>query len=295
MAKNPVMTRENSDDIARFLEGTASFADVVFGFTGDSDESEENLRHYANGDGDGDGDEDQSPCNVEENKAFWENQEQLLQATICRTSSLESKVRKATKEAMKEISLVGLQCVCRRPVTGGCRVCLQREISIRLRNVGYDCAICKSKWRSSPEIPSGAHTYLEVVDKVSSKKGEVMRVVVELNFRAEFEMARASEEYNQLISRLPDLFVGKTERLKNLIKILCSASKKCMKDKKMHLGPWRKHKYMQAKWLGTYERITPAPLPVQQFSESRQKKPRAYSMLTFDLLDNLHCTAVEVL
>ncbi|KAK0590475.1 hypothetical protein LWI29_027643 [Acer saccharum] len=286
MAKNPV-SRENSDDIARFLEGTASFADVVFGFTDDSDESEENLRNYEDG--------DENSCNVEENKAFWENQEQLLQATVCRTSSSESKVRQATKEALKEINLVGAKCVCRRPVAGGCRDCLRREISIRLQNVGYDCAICKSKWRSSSEIPSGAHTYLEVLDKVSSKKGEVIRILIELNFRAEFEMARASEEYNKLISRLPDLFVGKTERLKTLIKILCLASKKCMKEKKMHLGPWRKHKYMQAKWFGTYERITPVPLPVKQFSETRQAKPRAYSMLTFDLLENLHCSAVEVL
>ncbi|KAI9177129.1 hypothetical protein LWI28_011446 [Acer negundo] len=290
MAKNPV-SRENSDDIARFLEGTASFADVVFGFTGDTDESEENLRNYEDGDEDG----DENSCNVEENKAFWENQEQLLQATVCRTSSFESKVRQATKEALKEINLVGAKCVCRRPVAGGCRDCLRREISIRLQNVGYDCAICKSKWRSSSEIPSGAHTYLEVLDKVSSKRGEVIRVVIELNFRAEFEMARASEEYNKLISRLPDLFVGKTERLTTLIKILCSASKKCMKEKKMHLGPWRKPKYMQAKWFGTYERITPVPLPVKQFSETRQAKPRAFSMLTFDLLENLHCSAVEVL
>lgn len=141
---------------------------------------------------------------------------------------------------------------------------------------------------------AGEHTYLEVVDRLSSKKGEV-RVVIELNFRAEFEMARASEEYNQLINRLPEVFVGKAERLKALIKILCSAAKKCMKDKKMHLAPWRKHKYMQSKWMGTCERTNPAPLP-GGFSD-RLAKPRA-SMLTYDLLETmpvLHRTAVKVL
>jgi len=110
------------------------------------------------------------------------------------------------------------------------------------------------------QIYAGEHTFLEVVGKLSSKKGEV-RVVIELNFRAEFEMAKANQEYNQLISRLPEVFVGKAERLKALIKILCSAAKKCMKEKKMHLGPWRKHKYMQSKWIATCERTTPAPLP----------------------------------
>lgn len=137
---------------------------------------------------------------------------------------------------------------------------------------------------------------MEVVEKPSSKKGEV-RVVIELNFRGEFEMARASEEYNGLISRLPEVFVGKAERLGVLIKILCSAAKKCMKDNKVHMGPWRKQKYMQAKWFGTCERMPLAsPLPPVGISV-RPPKPRA-SMLTFDLLENvhsLHCsTAVQV-
>lgn len=136
---------------------------------------------------------------------------------------------------------------------------------------------------------------MEVTDKSSEKRGEV-KVVIELNFRAEFEMARANENYNRLISRLPEVFVGKVERLRVLIKILCSAAKKCMKEQKMHLAPWRKHKYVQAKWLiGTCERLATAPAPVTG-DYVRPPKPKA-SMLTCDLLGNfpgLHCTAVEV-
>ncbi|XP_044465668.1 uncharacterized protein LOC123195869 [Mangifera indica] len=284
MAKSPV-SRQMSDEVARFLEGTASFADIVFGA---SEESNDSLENFCEN-------EEESKETVEENKAFWETQDQLLQATVCKTSSIESKVRQATKEALREINSVSLVCVCRKPVAGGCRNCLQRELSLRLQNVGYNCAICQSKWKSSQEIPPGQHSYLEVVEKLSSKKGE-MRVVIELNFRGEFEMARASEEYKRLISRLPEVFVGKTERLKALIKILCAAAKKCMKEKKMHMAPWRKQKYMQAKWLGTYERTVPATLPVGY--SDRLPKPKA-SMLTFDLVDSLpalRCsTAVEVL
>ena len=121
-------------------------------------------------------------------------------------------------------------------------------------------------------------------------------MVIELNFRAEFEMAKANQEYKQLINRLPEVYVGKTERLKALIKILCSAAKECMKEKKMHLGPWRKLKYMQSKWAGTCERTTPAPYFPGGFSD-RPPKSRA-SMLTCDLSETLpvwHCTAVQVL
>ena len=47
---------------------------------------------------------------------------------------------------------------------------------------------------------------MDVID--STKKGKV-RVIVELNFRGEFEMARGSEDYNRLVRRLPEVFVAK--------------------------------------------------------------------------------------
>ncbi|KAJ7948327.1 Protein of unknown function (DUF506) [Quillaja saponaria] len=273
-----------------------SFADTVFGFLEDIETSSSENSSSSSNDYQDDFGEDENR-NFQDNKVFWEQQDQLLKETLFRTTSIETKIRHATNEALKELNLSGKQCICQRPVAGnvdnGCRDCLQREICNQLLNLGYNCAICKSKWKTSKNIPSGEHTYLEVMDTTSSKKGEI-RIVIEFNFRAEFEMARANEEYNQLISRLPEVFVGKAERMKNLIKILCSAAKKCMKEKKMHLGPWRKQKYMQAKWLGTCERSTPASLPGRY--TDRQLRPRT-SMLTFDLLENLsglHRTVVEV-
>ncbi|GAV80598.1 DUF506 domain-containing protein [Cephalotus follicularis] len=293
MAKNSVsLSHQNSNEILKFVDGRASFAYVVFGLLEESPEvafdscdiDQTSL--------------DNNSCNAQVNKAFWETQVQLLQATIYRTSPLESKIRQSTKKALKEITLVGVQCVCQRPVTGICRNCLQREISIRLQNDGYNCAICKSKWKSSPEIPAGEHTYLEVVDKSSSEKGKLTRVIIELNFRSEFEMVRPSEEYNGLISHLPEVFVGKAERLRALIKILCASAKKCMKEKNMHLGPWRRQEYMQAKWFGTCYTTTPTPTPEPLLVgySGRPPKPRA-SMLTFDLVDKLPgllCPVVEV-
>lgn len=143
-------------------------------------------------------------------------------------------------------------------------------------------------------MTTGEHTFLDVIDDSSSKRGE-MRVIIELNFRAEFEMARACEEYNRLLRRLPEVFVGKVERLEGVIKVICSAAKRCRKEKGMHMGPWRKHKYMQAKWHGTCERPAPSPLPAA-LSDHRVTKQRA-SMLSYDLVDmipRIQCTAVEV-
>ncbi|KAK4361123.1 hypothetical protein RND71_020075 [Anisodus tanguticus] len=236
--------------------------------------------------------------NVESNQ-FWETQHQLLQAVLCRTTPLESQIRSITKETVKEIKQSENSCSCRKMINDGCRNCLMKEVCSRLQNAGFNSAICKSKWRSSPDIPSGEHTFIDVVDNSSLKKGE-MRVIIELNFRGEFEIAKASEEYNRLVKCLPEVFVGKIERLLSLIKIMCNAAKKCMKEKKLHMAPWRKQRYMQAKWLKTVERtVANNKLLVSntaEYTSPLPQRPRA-SMLTMDLLEflpNLHCTAVEV-
>ncbi|KAK3433094.1 hypothetical protein EUGRSUZ_D00617 [Eucalyptus grandis] len=238
--------------------------------------------------------------NAEESRKFWESQHQLLQGMLCRSTSTETRIRNATKAALKEVQAAAIPCGC-RPSTAAadCRSCLMREVCVRLQSAGFDAAVCRSKWRSSSYMPAGEHTFLDVVDdSASPKKGEV-RVIVELNFRAEFVIARACGDYDLLVQRLPEVFVGKVERLQGVIKILCAAAKKCMKERKMHMGPWRKHRYMQAKWLGTCERTAPlaqaGPPAIGLLSDGR-RKPRA-SMLTLDLHEKLpdaHRTAVEV-
>ncbi|XVE88058.1 hypothetical protein DITRI_Ditri19aG0038100 [Diplodiscus trichospermus] len=286
----------------------SSLSDMEFGFLEDGDqgipESCKNDEFRSNnemvdggnlGDDEEEEEKENNGSGVENDKSFWESQHQVLQATLCRSSSLESRIRNATKETLKDIQRAGTVCACARSIAESCRNCLMREISSRLQNAGFNSAICRSKWRSSPDIPSGEHSFLDVIE--NSRKGDAVRVIIELNFRAEFEMARASDEYNRLVQRLPEVFVGKVERLNNVIKILCLAAKKCMKEKKMHMGPWRKHRYMQAKWLKSCERNTSTQSFLMGSYSGRLPKPRA-SMLTVDLLENLsnvRRTAVEVL
>ncbi|CAN4084072.1 unnamed protein product [Withania somnifera] len=279
-----------------------NISDTVFSFLdeeghqGSSVESVSDDVHYV----EDENVEKENNDNVEDNQ-FWETKLQLLQSVLCRTTTLESQIRSITKQTVKEASEKG-SCNCSWKMVNNntnisCPNCLMKEVCTRLQMAGFNSAICKSKWRSSPDIPSGEHTFIDVIDNSSPKKGEV-RVIIELNFRGEFELAKASEEYNRLIKCLPEVFVGKIERLLSLIKILCNAAKKCMKDKKIHMAPWRKQKYMQAKWLKTSERmISKSPLSADEYYSSRLPRPKA-SMLTVDLLENfpnLHCTAVEVM
>ncbi|KAL9145236.1 hypothetical protein ABFS82_13G028100 [Erythranthe guttata] len=190
----------------------------------------------------------------ERKAAFWDSHDKLLQEHLFRTTLFESKIRRATKDVVRKLNSDGggVRCSCRRRMAAvGCRSCIMKEVSVQLRVSGFDCVVCHSNWKSSKKIPAGQHTYLEVTERKpgSSQKRE-KKVIIELNFRDEFEMARASDEYKKLVAKLPEVFVAKSERLTDLVNILCTCSKKCMKEKKMYLAPWRKHEYMQAKWQG---------------------------------------------
>ena len=90
----------------------------------------------------------------------------------------------------------------------------------------------------------------------SGKKSE--RLIVDIDFRAQFEIARASAQYTQLLGVLPRIFVGKVERLKQILKIMCDAAKRSLKEQGLHMPPWRKLKYLQAKWFSAYRRTTNA-------------------------------------
>ncbi|KAL2344051.1 hypothetical protein Fmac_005336 [Flemingia macrophylla] len=303
----PGFRRDSGCGSAEQTQTSSRLGDVEFEFLDDGEmmfaNSSSNDEFQSN-DMDLDLDEDDD-CervgsgSVEEHKSFWDNQHQLLQTNLYRTGSLESRIRNAMKEAVREIQQnpeMSCSCSCSGQITARstCRNCLLIHVSRRLQNAGYNSAICKTKWKNSPNIPSGEHAFVDVID--STNKKQDVRVIIEVNFRSEFEMAKASEEYNGLVRKLPEVYVGKVERLSNIIKVLCMAAKRCMKENKMHMGPWRKHKYMEAKWLGPCQRDTSTNfLSMDQV----MPKPKAKaSLLTVDLLQkipNMHRTAVEVL
>ncbi|XP_021764326.1 uncharacterized protein LOC110728958 [Chenopodium quinoa] len=127
-----------------------------------------------------------------------------------------------------------------------------RKIVIEgLMALGYDAAICKSKWEKSPSFPAGEYEYVDVI-----VGGE--RLIIDIDFRSEFEVARSTKTYKSILQTLPHIFVGKSDRLSKIICILSEAAKQSLKKKGMHIPPWRKADYVQAKWLSPPTRIAPA-------------------------------------
>ncbi|KAJ9188065.1 hypothetical protein P3X46_003460 [Hevea brasiliensis] len=137
---------------------------------------------------------------------------------------------------------------CRRIVTDG------------LLAIGYDASICKSRWEKSPTHPAGEYEYIDVI-----VSGE--RLLIDIDFRSEFEIARSTKAYKSLLQSLPHIFVGKADRLQKIVSVVSNAARQSLKKKGMHIPPWRKAEYVKAKWLSPYTRAIPTV-------SSHQPEPR---------------------
>ncbi|CAH9095481.1 unnamed protein product [Cuscuta epithymum] len=146
---------------------------------------------------------------------------------------------------------------------------LRKIVTDDLLFLGYNASIFKSKWERSSSIPAGEYECVDVIL-------EGARVFIDVDFRSEFEIARSTGSYNAVLQLLPLIFVGKGERLLQIVSIMSEAAKQSLKKKGMHIPPWRKAEYMKAKWLSTYTRTYPPPPPPKEKAEAEpEPKPVA--------------------
>lgn len=129
---------------------------------------------------------------------------------------------------------------------------LRRLLTDELVILGYNASICKSRWEKSALYPAGEYEYIDVL-----VDGEE-RILIDIDFKSEFEIARPTSNYKTILQSLPYIYVGKSDRLKQVVSIISEAAKQSLKKKGMHIPPWRKAEYMRAKWLSGYTRTTPS-------------------------------------
>ncbi|CAL5055569.1 unnamed protein product [Urochloa decumbens] len=140
---------------------------------------------------------------------------------------------------------------------------MRKRLVERLRARGFNAGLCRSSWERTSSVPApGSHEYVDVVT-VGSSPSASSRYVVEVNVAAEFEIARPSAEYGDLLSSLPPVLVARPESLKELAAAMCSAAAESIRGAGMHVPPWRRAPYVQAKWSGQFERVeASAPVAV---------------------------------
>ncbi|KAH6816380.1 hypothetical protein C2S51_021200 [Perilla frutescens var. frutescens] len=138
---------------------------------------------------------------------------------------------------------------------------LRKIVTDSLISLGYNASLCKSKWDKASSIPAGEYEYIDVV-----VEGE--RMIIDVDFRSEFEIARSTSSYKAILQCLPYIFVGKTDRLIQIVAIASEAARQSLKKKGMHIAPWRKADYMKSKWLSPHTRLTPpkSAIPPQNYA-----------------------------
>ncbi|GKE44977.1 hypothetical protein Tco_1472261, partial [Tanacetum coccineum] len=101
------------------------------------------------------------------------------------------------------------------------------------------------------------------------------RLIIVIDFRSEFEIARSTKSYKAVLQTLPQIFIGKPDRLQMIINIVSDAVKQSLKKKRMLLPPWRRAYYVKAKCLSPCTHIvntTQWELPeVEKFEEAMKQ------------------------
>ncbi|KAL5997247.1 hypothetical protein ACLOJK_008177 [Asimina triloba] len=144
------------------------------------------------------------------------------------------------------------------------RSALRRAVMGFLRDAGYNAGVCKTRWERSGGLAGGCY---EFVDVVRGEGDSWQRYIVDVGFTGEFEIARPTAAYEKVLQALPRVYVGRPEELRQLVRLLSDAAKRSMRGRGLHLPPWRKSRYMQAKWLGPYKRTLNATAKVNASAE----------------------------
>ncbi|XP_075647917.1 uncharacterized protein LOC142618783 [Castanea sativa] len=211
-----------------------------------------------------------------ERNLYWETQEVLLQEILENYSLTASRLRQELSRII-ELAKESDYCKCSKPSFDGCIHCLRRGVVTLLCEKGFRASLCTSRWRHTKKFPGGSHEYIEVIASTASRKKQIS-FLIELEFRDQFKIAKACDEYHKLSSQLPEYYIGKPDYLNAIVRVVCDAAKKSMKEKKIHMGPWRKRSFMQMKWSGSSDRSSSpddesinklSTLSSRQASESR--------------------------
>ncbi|MCE3050282.1 hypothetical protein HAX54_046812 [Datura stramonium] len=238
--ENPNMREEN-----KILDGLFH-GNNIFRLTNEGEEEDENLSSYVFDCNDIDDDNNNKAQDTMQTAIYWESQEALLQEILEQYRMIGSKVREGIARNVEGAREGNIKCEC----SNGniiCAKCFRRRVVQQLCEKGLNASLSTSKWKHTSKMPGGRHEYIQVIASTQGRKKKVP-LLIELEFRDEFKMAKSCKEYSKLITQLPEIFIGKSEHLKAIVRLMCDAAKRSTVQQRIHLAPWRKRNFMQMKW-----------------------------------------------
>ncbi|KAF8404384.1 hypothetical protein HHK36_009267 [Tetracentron sinense] len=152
---------------------------------------------------------------------------------------------------------------------------LQKWLVMRLNMDGFDASLCKTSWVTTLSCLGGDYEYIDIMMK--DENGGSVRLIVDIDFKSQFELARPTPSYKELSNTLPSIFVGSEEKLNQIVSLLCSAAKESLKERGLHIPPWRRTSYMQSKWLSDCQRVSITPFVTSNKEISKDNSADARS------------------
>lgn len=177
---------------------------------------------------------------------------------LTQLSALQEILRCSTEtEAERVVLEIVLKCIIRiskRDVDPKTSTGLKKWVALILKMNGFNASLCQTSWATSLGCPAGDYEYIDINVMKNEKSGSgdqssMMRVIVDIDFKSQFEVARPTPSYKQLTDGLPSIFVGSEEKLNKIVTLLCSAAKQSLREAGLHVPPWRTTTYMLSKWL----------------------------------------------
>lgn len=139
----------------------------------------------------------------------------------------------------------------------------------RLRQGGYEASVCTTAWASSQGVPAGSHTFIDIVGPAPARQARAYtdaqdppvapgRVVIDLDFASQFEVVKGTPAYEAFLQRIPSVFVGSDGTLLRLLELLVEAMRVSLASQKLPVAPWRRLRFVNAKWTAVVDRAVPA-------------------------------------
>lgn len=133
--------------------------------------------------------------------------------------------------------------------------CIRHLVVKSLKCSGYNASLCKIEWNNSGRVPGGQYEYIDIIMPDRNPES-ADRLIIDTDFRTQFEIARPVPQYQATLNLLPAMFIGKPTKLEQILQIVCKAAKCSLNQNSMPLPPWRTLEYMKAKWFSAYERCS---------------------------------------
>ncbi|XWS41359.1 hypothetical protein CRYUN_Cryun17cG0074500 [Craigia yunnanensis] len=166
-------------------------------------------------------------------------------------SALQEILRSGTEAEMEILEIVLKHIRSKRGVQKNSG--LKKWLAMRLKMNGFHASLCQTSWLTSLGCPGGDYEYIDIV--MENENGDTMRLIVDIDFKSQFELARPTPTYKKLTDALPSIFIGTEEKLNKIISMLCSAAKQSFREAGLYVPPWRTTTYMQSKWLSACHKV----------------------------------------